>query len=197
MPRRRKNPPQLEVHPEITDEASHVEPGAVARESNAVVPEQPAPGLGTSGLSADKVTVSIRPLIRAIVSIPEVTKFEFDKVGINKEGKLTTKISFEVEDIAEVSLFRIVHMLNQKVRVFINIGADKLQSDFLDLVDPVVRDRVLAKVTPADLMLGGILNKLEQPAPVTPGGNGTEEKGKGKDEPHIDRVGEQPATAAS
>lgn len=89
--------------------------------------------------------------IRARVVIPEISDIEVNKVAIGKGGKLITKITFQTENVNEVSLLRIIHMMSQGVRMGISIVAEKLQTDFLDIVDPATNKMILAQVSRRDL----------------------------------------------
>lgn len=90
--------------------------------------------------------------IRARVVIPMITEIEFSKIGIStKTGRLLSKISIQCEDISETSILRIIHMMNQKCKMGLVITAEKLQTDFLDVLDPVSNKRVLAQVSQKDI----------------------------------------------
>ena len=90
--------------------------------------------------------------IRARVVIPMITEIEFSKIGIStKTGRLLSKISIQCEDCSETSILRIIHMMNQKCKMGLVITAEKLQTDFLDVLDPVSNKRVLAQVSQKDI----------------------------------------------
>jgi hypothetical protein len=103
--------------------------------------------------------------IRARVIIPEVSGIEINKVSADK-GKLLTKVTFTVGNINEVSLLRIIHMMGQGVKVGVNIVADKLQTDFLDIVDPVTTQTMLAQISRKDLEDRGYLMKQPTEAEI-------------------------------
>jgi hypothetical protein len=90
--------------------------------------------------------------IRARVAIPQISEIEFSKIGIStKTGRLLSKISIQCEDVSETSILRIIHMMNQKCKMGMVITAEKLQTDFLDVLDPVSNKRVLAQVSQKDI----------------------------------------------
>jgi hypothetical protein len=90
--------------------------------------------------------------IRARVNIPQISEIEFSKIGISaKTGRLLSKISIQCEDVSETSILRIIHMMNQKCKMGLVITAEKLQTDFLDVLDPVSNKRVLAQVSQKDI----------------------------------------------
>jgi predicted amino acid-binding ACT domain protein len=90
--------------------------------------------------------------IKARVVIPMISEIQFDKIGIAaKSGKLLSKISIQCEDVSETSILRIIHMMNQKCKMGMVITAEKLQTDFLDVLDPVSNKRVLAQVSQKDI----------------------------------------------
>jgi len=90
--------------------------------------------------------------IRARVNIPRISEIEFSKIGIStKSGKLLSKITIQCEDVSETSILRIIHMMNQRCQMGLVITAEKLQTDFLDVLDPVSNKRVLAQVSQKDI----------------------------------------------
>jgi hypothetical protein len=101
--------------------------------------------------------------IRANVIIPQISDIEVNKLAINKDGKMVTKITLEVENLNEISLLRIVHMMGSRVQMHATIGADKLQTDFLDIVDPETNKKALAQVSRKDLEEKGFYNWDEDP----------------------------------
>jgi len=108
--------------------------------------------------------------IRANVIIPQISDIEVNKVAINKDGRMVTKITLEIENLNEISLLRIVHMMSSRVQMHATIGADKLQTDFLDILDPKTNKEALAQVSRKDLEEKGFYNLSE-----TPGANGHKE----------------------
>ena len=98
--------------------------------------------------------------IKARVPINEIHNLAFNKIGLNADGKMIVKISFEAETssdsdgingISEPSIFRIIHMMQQHAKMGAIITCSKLQTDFLDILDPVSNKRILAQVTQKDL----------------------------------------------
>ncbi len=101
--------------------------------------------------------------IHANVIIPFISDIEVNKVAINKDGKIVTKLTLEIENLNEISLLRIVHMMSSRVQMHATIGADKLQTDFLDLIDPKTQKPVLAQVSRKDLEEKGFYTISENP----------------------------------
>ena len=98
--------------------------------------------------------------IKARVPINEIHNLAFNKIGLNADGKMIVKISFEAETssdsdgingISEPSIFRIIHMMQQHAKMGAIITCSKLQTDFMDILDPVSNKRILAQVTQKDL----------------------------------------------
>lgn len=95
------------------------------------------------------------------VHIPQISEIEINKVAIAKDGKMLTKLTIEVENLNEVSLLRIIHMMNARVRMHVAIGADHIQTDFLDLIDPKTTKEALAQVSRKDLEDKGVIPVAE------------------------------------
>jgi hypothetical protein len=101
--------------------------------------------------------------IRARVNIPQIQELSIGKIGMNKDGKLMASFSFQAVYTAdteefgftESALYRIIHMLNQHCKMGVTFTADKVQTDFLDILDPANGKRVLAQVSRADLEAKG------------------------------------------
>jgi len=79
---------------------------------------------------------------------------------MDASGKMIVKISFEAETssdsdgingISEPSIFRIIHMMQQHAKMGAIITCSKLQTDFMDILDPASNKRILAQVTQKDL----------------------------------------------
>ncbi len=108
------------------------------------------------------MTATITPEygIKTRVAINEIHNLAFNKIGMDSSGKMIIKISFEAETssdadgingISEPSIFRIIHMMQQHAKMGAIITCSKLQTDFMDILDPVSNKRVLAQVSQKDI----------------------------------------------
>jgi len=138
--------------------------------------EKPTSKTMTIGTETHEATGTFQATgIKARVIIPEVSKIEINKVSAEK-GKLETKVTFTVGNINEISLLRIVHMMGQNVKVGVNIVAEKLQTDFLDIVDPATQQTMLAQISRKDLEDRGYLTATPTDAQVKAAVKAVEDK---------------------
>jgi hypothetical protein len=132
-----------------------IPPADIAPNENKPDKNPPPPAIEMTLTHPDGQTISGKFTdygIRARVVIPMITEIEFSKIGIStKTGRLLSKISIQCEDCSETSILRIIHMMNQKCKMGLVITAEKLQTDFLDVLDPVSNKRVLAQVSQKDI----------------------------------------------